>query len=495
MSDKPSKSTLPPIAEIIKGMLFTAIILFFISPDSYTHLPFGRGDSAWFFLSGKAWMNGMTPYVDFSDSKGPLLWLIYGIGYLISPRSYHGVFWISVLFYYVTFLFTYKTIKLFLTKKYWAMGATAIMPLAYFNPLLHYEIRAEDFCLTFMVISLFLLCKTLYGREIPDVQILSRRSFTMGACFMAILLIKFNIAAMQAVLSLFLLIYSIRYIRFAREMVWMAMGAAVIAAPFIVYFAAVGNLKSFINEYFLLTFQTTDHWTDTSHFIFGYMSLNTLPVAITVFVVTLSGVLMAVRYLSRWRYIPLIAFLIIFTLSLQNATCTYYFCNVAPFLLFLVIGVVLFIDRQTRDTYKVRRIISVLRPVIILMILVLCVYANIEATDKVGNIRWQDNSKKEEYKNITSEMTKKKKPTIVYFSFLDAYDVPCDALPGCKYFARQDGELPEMLEEAREACRNGQPDFVMAKADDNDTHHFLLSCQYKPIKEGRHLGVRLYAKQ
>ncbi|MBQ8521824.1 MAG: hypothetical protein IJ456_10765, partial [Bacteroides sp.] len=60
--------------------LFATLVLFVISPDSYTHYPFGRVDSAWFFMCGKAWMNGLLPYVDFADSKGPLLWLIYGVG-------------------------------------------------------------------------------------------------------------------------------------------------------------------------------------------------------------------------------------------------------------------------------------------------------------------------------------------------------------------------------------------------------------------------------
>ena len=48
---------------------------------------YGHNDSAWFFMCGKAVMNGLTPYVDFTDSKGPLLWLIYGIGYLRAPAT------------------------------------------------------------------------------------------------------------------------------------------------------------------------------------------------------------------------------------------------------------------------------------------------------------------------------------------------------------------------------------------------------------------------
>ena len=43
-------------------------------------------------------MNGMVPYVDFTDSKGPSLWLIYGIGYLLS----------LALNYYLSSRFTFR---------------------------------------------------------------------------------------------------------------------------------------------------------------------------------------------------------------------------------------------------------------------------------------------------------------------------------------------------------------------------------------------------
>ena len=86
-------------------LFFTALaafVLFFISPDSYFNDLHSRVDSAWFFMCGKAWMSGMLPYVDFADSKGPLLWLIYGIGYLLDHTSYVGVYWISCFWYGLT---------------------------------------------------------------------------------------------------------------------------------------------------------------------------------------------------------------------------------------------------------------------------------------------------------------------------------------------------------------------------------------------------------
>ena len=65
-------------------------------------------------MCGKAVMNGLTPYVDFTDSKGPLLWLIYGIGYLLSPRNYVGVWILSCLAYAGTFYYNYRTARLLL---------------------------------------------------------------------------------------------------------------------------------------------------------------------------------------------------------------------------------------------------------------------------------------------------------------------------------------------------------------------------------------------
>ena len=53
--------------------LYAIVVLSLVSTDSWTHCLYDHHDSATFFASGKAWMSGMVPYVDFSDSKGPLL--------------------------------------------------------------------------------------------------------------------------------------------------------------------------------------------------------------------------------------------------------------------------------------------------------------------------------------------------------------------------------------------------------------------------------------
>ena len=103
-----------PAANWLIMLVMAAAIMMLLSRDSYLYLLGPRCDSAWFFMCGKAWMNGMVPYVDFADSKGPLLWLIYGVGYLLSHYDYHGVFWVSVVVYSFTFYFLFTPARIFL---------------------------------------------------------------------------------------------------------------------------------------------------------------------------------------------------------------------------------------------------------------------------------------------------------------------------------------------------------------------------------------------
>ncbi len=141
--------------------LLSFVLLLLLSPDSYlADIYGGRCDSAWFFTCGKAWMEGMVPYVDFADSKGPLLWLIYGLGYLLSPVSYHGVFWLSVVAYMVALHFVWLTARLFLTsRESWFVLVT--MPFFLFFIVYHNEVRAEDFCAPAICGGLWFTCREM----------------------------------------------------------------------------------------------------------------------------------------------------------------------------------------------------------------------------------------------------------------------------------------------------------------------------------------------
>lgn len=226
---------------------YTFIILFWLSTNSYTHDLFDRVDSACFFMCGKSWMNGMTPYDDFADSKGPLLWLIYGIGYLISNNSYVGVFWIEFLFYVFTFIICFKLASLFLDKDK-SIIAVMLLSFAVFHKKLHYETRAEDFCQLFIALGLYITFYiSKFSKSISFGKII-KYSFILGLSFGALLMIKYNIAVMFGIFMLATLIYTRRSDIF-KVIFAMALGTLAIVGPFFIYFIINGNLQDMLREY------------------------------------------------------------------------------------------------------------------------------------------------------------------------------------------------------------------------------------------------------
>lgn len=186
--------------------VYSFLILLLMSRDSYLYDLYHRCDSAWFFTCGKSWMCGLTPYVDFADSKGPLLWLIYGLGYLLNHYTYVGVFWISCVFYTFSFLFAYKTSRMFVGKST-SILVLAVLPFFLFYKRYHNEVRAEDFCYLFVFMCIYYTCKIFKGEEKRS---LFKYSFAIGVSVMACLLMKWSIAIMLSGFAFLVLVHAFR---------------------------------------------------------------------------------------------------------------------------------------------------------------------------------------------------------------------------------------------------------------------------------------------
>ena len=304
--------------------LFCLALLVIISPDSYTHGAYNRIDSAWMFMCGKAWMNGMVPYVDFADSKGPILWLIYGVGYLLSNTDYHGVFWISWLWYIAIYIFTYKTAFIFLQDSWKTFLCTILMTLSYFNPWFHYETRAEDFTLLFLIISLYIVSSRIY--EEKREASFESDFFILGICFAVLLLIKFNIAAMQTIFPLYLYYFCIKeHYSFIKPIIYCITGIMVVILPFVIYFSMLGNLSAFIQEYFLSTMQTVDSGSLINVYLKEWLEVINDPARLTLFALILTGSFLIANELCHDRLFPLLCSVFIFALTIRHAFWSYYF--------------------------------------------------------------------------------------------------------------------------------------------------------------------------
>lgn len=322
-------------------VLWTVVVMLFMSPDSPFHGPYMRTDTACFFTGGKALMNGLMPYVDFTDSKGPFLWFIYGIGYLMSPHSYLGVFIISVFFYSVTFYYNFRIADIFLHDKKRALAASFLMAFAYFGFDFHVEVRIEDFSLTFVSIALYKLFKMYYADEYSKGGLL-----VIGSCFSALFLMKFTIAAMYGIIILLALWYQMRKRKLFSAFSWITLGAVLFAFPFVIYLVATGTFMPFINEYFLATISTAPNMTAcwsgsaidwTIRIVFVQMLL----MDDLFFVLILIGGIALGLKLEKYRWIPLIIGAFFYWLASYHFGGFYYYGICTIFLLYLFIAILL----------------------------------------------------------------------------------------------------------------------------------------------------------
>lgn len=232
--------------------IFTFFLLLIAGTDGWFRVSPVRSDNAWFFMCGKSWMEGLVPYKDFTDSKGPLLWLVYGLAYLISPHNLYGVFLFQLISYSLTFFVVYLIARLYLDKSAPSLLAAFCLAFFYFYPGMHYQMRIEDFCHLFQAVTFYILLKTVFFRNFKQKYFL-----ILGGMCGSILMIKYSYFITTLIptgmIFIFLLVNRVPSIRF---IILFSAGMAVTVLPFILYFLRVGAFDDFIQEYFFNTSQT-----------------------------------------------------------------------------------------------------------------------------------------------------------------------------------------------------------------------------------------------
>jgi hypothetical protein len=489
---------------------FTVFLQFWISTDSYVQDVYGKTDSACFFTAGKAWMNGLIPYVDFSDSKGPLLWLIFGLGYLINDYSTIGVFWLSCLFYTITFFFCYRIACLFLPSKRMALLISILMALFYFCGIYHTETSAEDFCQPFIASGLYYVLRLLYAyRDDKDIKL---ASFVSGIAFASCLMIKYNVAAMTAVFFFAVFCYLVKNkkgrVGFAQAFLYTLVGILLIVLPFTVYFLLMGNFSDFINEYFVATSQTIVK--DSSilkmledYFVSGWGSIFRRHifwgVAMSLLLANIFvGCLYFYKKLLVFRLFPLIFTLWFVCISMYHALTHYY----QSFSIFYIFSLVMYASFLKLRVSKISMVLASLAVVAI-------VFVSKRIYDQSSFVfNKQSADYRKEYYYCNKILSQVRNPKVMYVRFDMGYGISVNSLPGCKYWVEQMGATEDMLQSRKEAIKQHIPDFVVYfKADyygDSDLHYDVEKAGYivyyskdyvLPSKTGnRNLGLYLYGR-
>lgn len=100
--------------------LGTSILFVLIAASTSPLYEFNRNPDGQVYMDiGKMLFYGKSPYSELFDHKGPLIFLLYGVGYAINPGNFFGVALIEIIFTYLTLKWGYR-LSNFLQKGYFA---------------------------------------------------------------------------------------------------------------------------------------------------------------------------------------------------------------------------------------------------------------------------------------------------------------------------------------------------------------------------------------
>lgn len=231
--------------------LYSFLLLLFCSKMSPLYPINEWSDVNLYFNIGKAIFSGRTLYTEAFDHKGPLIFFIYGIGYVISNSSFFGVYLIQAILWSVMICCGYLTARLYVDKIY-AFAVALIFPLFVLSHSSEGG-SAEEFILVFESVSLLLFLNYFknnsYSKHAPKYM------FIHGVMSAATILIKINLVVFWffPLLAIFITILKNKnYKNLIANIAAYIGGFLILFLPIVIYFAYNNVLSDAWNTYIVL---------------------------------------------------------------------------------------------------------------------------------------------------------------------------------------------------------------------------------------------------
>ena len=212
-----------------------------------------QNDSAVFQIMGRGILNGQVMYKDLFDHKGPVMYVINAIAYLINPQI--GLFIIETLFISIGAVFIFKTSKMLVNKR-----VSVIMSLVYVM-LMFISISGgnftEEYAMTFTSIALYCIMKIIYKNEYENKILWG----IIGATFALNFFIKPTYIAIWIAFGIIQFIYSIKEKKI-KELIkyifYMIIGIMIVTLPIIIYLVLNDDIHYFIDAFFILNMKYSE---------------------------------------------------------------------------------------------------------------------------------------------------------------------------------------------------------------------------------------------
>lgn len=454
---------------LIFCFVISFVLLMIVSRSSFLYSFNNWNDANAFFTMGKSLMNGKVIYKELFEQKGPLLYLIYGIGYLISNKTFLGVFILEVISSTIFSYIICKIINLYLDKKYIYFILPIFLMILYASRAFSYGGSCEEFCLPFLGYSLYKLLVYSKERKIKYIDI-----YIVGFVSGLVFLMKYTLLGISFSFCIYVFVSLLLSKEYKKAFLFpfvFLVGMLTSVLPWILYFLNNNALYDFINSYILINAFSygISHTSLISRifncFYFFIRNLYSSSIyAFVIFFMILIFLLNKSKVILSEKIGILCAML--FSVLFIYICGSYFYYYVFPiyiFLIFAFIGIFILIDKFLIKSDK--NITIILGFIITILSIISSYYLS-------PNTQFM-NYKKEELPQyqFAKIINESKNPTILNYGFLDmGFYTVTGVIPNTKYFEKQNlkyERYPENIDDLNSYIENKNVEYVIYVKTEN----------------------------
>ena len=456
---------------LLVSMVLSAIFLGICSKSSPLYPMNDWVDVHCFFTMGRGILEGIVPYRDLYEQKGPVLYFLFALAALISDRSFWGVFLLEVVTYGLFLYFSGRIMALYLTEKpvvYFLIAILgAVIPV---SKAFAHGGGAEQICLFMLAYSLWSVLSALHEKR----PLSFWEAFLNGLFAAAVLYIKFTILGFYIGLALFVLIWypceKHRGKTLLATIGQFLLGVGAVSAVVFGYFAIHGAVDDFMTVYFYnnLFLYPVETQGSKLELIENCLKSTLQYNGSYSWLITVGLFLFLLQLRSHWKDL---AMALLTFIGLTAGTYwggrgyTYYGLILAGYAVFGLIALVK-ACQIAKITTTTPLPASVTFAALALTAALLCNYC----LDKSSNTYLMSHEKEDlpAYR-FAQTINQVEDAKILNYGFLDGgFYYAAEVDPSCKFFCTLNINAPDMWSSQRQAINNGDVDFVI-------TRHYPLS--------------------
>lgn len=424
-------------------------------------------DSNIYFTAGKSLFNGKVLYRDVFDHKGPVIFFLHAITWLISNKTFFGVFILEVVTAFFFLLYSYKTMLLFVGKKSIIM-IPVLSAVVYSSKAMCHGDSAEELCLPMLMYAIYIIVKSFKN----DTEMTNRELFILGITSGFVFWLKFTLAGFYAgfiVVPFFCALFEKNYKYIGKMILRIFMGIMTITLPIILYFAVTGSLFYLWDVYFYTNIFV---YTDSSTLLatignLFYRAGKIFCLNLGVWVPILLGSIWL--FFTKHRKILLQMFFMYITgivMIYTKGDRTYY---AFIFSVFCFMGMIAFYDigKKLVNLIKNKRLIKKLYVPVFVLLFILIIPVSLIFSSNTYLLSYE----KEDLPQFrfAEIINQKENPSLLNYGFLDGgFYTTTGIVPNCRFFCKVNLDLPEMMEMQNYYVDNGLVDFVVTRGQDMD---------------------------